>query len=207
VLKALAEEYPAEMELDHTASSVYRSLAYFDAPMTDVAVKIESNLLAANPGSTEILARIGDIYSDRELFVQAAPYWERIPKVAPGESGGYLEAATIYWDYFDFENAQRLLEEGRKKLGDDTLYGYEAGAIFENKREYAKAIHEYARVAVAGGGESPAVNRLLTLAGRPKFRDLVDRETEKLATASGFASPALYLRFACSKHKTASRSW
>ena len=194
VLKALAEEYPAEVELDRTASSVYRSLAYFDATKTDVAVKIESNLLAANPGSTEILARIGDIYSDRELFAQAAPYWERIPKVAPGESGGYLEAATIYWDYFDFENAQRLLEGGRKKLGDDTLYGYEAGAIFENKREYARAIHEYARVAVAGGGESPAVNRLLVLAGRPRYRDLVDRETEKLATASGFASPALNLR-------------
>jgi cellulose synthase operon protein C len=194
VLKALAEEYPAELELDRTASSVYRSLAYFDAPKTDVAVKIESNLLAANPGSTEILTRIGDIYSDRELFARAAPYWERIPKVAPGESGGYLEAATIYWDYFDFENAQRLLEEGRKKLGDDTLYGYEAGAIFENRREYARAIHEYARVAVAGGGESQATNRLLVLAGRPKFRDLVDRETEKLAMTSGFASAALNLR-------------
>jgi cellulose synthase operon protein C len=194
VLKALAEEYPAELELDRTASSVYRSLAYFDAPMTDVAVKIESNLLAANPGSTEILARIGDIYSDRELFAQAAPYWERIPKVAPGESGGYLEAATIYWDYFDFENAQRLLEEGRKKLGDDTLYGYEAGAIFENRREYARAIHEYARAAVAGGGNPQAEKRLWTLADRPKYRDLVDRETEKLATASGFASPALNLR-------------
>jgi predicted Zn-dependent protease len=194
VLNALAEEYPAEMELDRTASSVYRSLAYFDAPKTEIAVKIESKLLAANPGSTEILTRIGDIYSDRELFAQAVPYWERIPKVAPGESGGYLEAATIYWDYFDFENAQRLLEEGRKKLGDDTLYGYEAGAIFENRREYPRAIHEYARVAVAGGGESQATNRLLVLAGRPKFRDLVDRETEKLATASGFASPALYLR-------------
>jgi predicted Zn-dependent protease len=194
VLKALAEVYPAELELDRTASSVYRSLAYFDASKTDVAVKIESNLLAANPGSTEILTRIGDIYSDRELFAQAAPYWERIPKVAPGESGGYLEAATIYWDYFDFENAQPLLGEGRKKLGDDTLYGYEAGAIFENKRSYPEAIHEYARAAVVAGGESPAVNRLLVLARRPKTRDLVDRETEKLATSSGFASGALYLR-------------
>jgi hypothetical protein len=98
VLKGLAEIYPAEHELDRTASSVYRSLAYFDSAKTVVAAKIENNLLAANPGDTEILARIGDIYSDRELFAQAAPYWERIPKVAPGESGGYLEAATIYWD-------------------------------------------------------------------------------------------------------------
>jgi predicted Zn-dependent protease len=193
-LKALAEEYPAELELDRKASSVYRSLAYFDRAKTDVAVKIETNLLAANPSSTEILTRIGDIYSDRELFAQAAPYWERIPKVAPGESGGYLEAATIYWDYFDFENAQRLLEEGRKKLGDDTLYGYEAGAILENKRDYPRAIHEYAKAALAAGAESPAANRLLELAGRTKFREMADRESDKLATSSNFAMPAIYLR-------------
>jgi tetratricopeptide (TPR) repeat protein len=61
VLKSLAEEYPAEVELCRSASSVHRSLAYFDAAETEVAVKIEFNLLAANPGSTEILARIGDI--------------------------------------------------------------------------------------------------------------------------------------------------
>lgn len=194
VLKALAEEYPAALELDRKASSVYRSLAYFDGTKTDVAVKIETNLLAANPASTEILTRIGDIYSDREMFAQAAPYWQRIPKVAPGESGGYLEAATIYWDYFDFENAMALLEEGRKKLGDDALYGYEAGAIFENKRDYARAIQEYGKAAMAGGAESPAAYRLLQLAGRPKFRDLVDRESEKLATAARFAMPAVLLR-------------
>jgi predicted Zn-dependent protease len=194
VLKALAEEYPAERELDRKASTVYRSLAYFDVAKTDAAVKIETNLLAANPTSTETLTRIGDIYSDRELFAQAAPYWERIPKVAPGESGGYLEAATIYWDYFDFDNALRLLGEGRKKLRQDTLYGYEAGAIYENKREYPRAIQEYARAALDTGPDSPAGNRLLQLAGRPKYRELVDRESEKLATSSNYASSAVSLR-------------
>jgi predicted Zn-dependent protease len=194
VLRALAGEYPAEPELGRTASSVFRSLAYFEPNDTGVAVKIEGNLLAANPGSTEILARIGDIYLDRELFSEAAPYWERIPKVAPGESGGYLEAATIYWDYYDFDNALRLLEEGRKKLGDQALYGYEAGAIYEGKRDYPHAIHEYANAALAAGGESPALNRLLDLARRPKFRDLVNQQTERLASASRYAMPAVNLR-------------
>lgn len=194
VLKALAEEYPANQELGRKASSVYRSLAYFEGAKTEIAVKIESNLLAANPGSAEILTRVGDIYADRDLFREAAPYWERIPRVAPGESGGYLEAATVYWDYFDFENALRLLEEGRKKLGQDTLYGYEAGAIFENKRDYPRAIHEYARAALDVGSESPAANRLLELARRPKFRELADGEAERLTTASNFAMPAVQLR-------------
>jgi len=194
VLKALADVYPAEQQLDRTASSVFRSLAYFDPSTTAVAAKVEENLLAANPGNTETLARIGDIYSDRELFQQAAPYWERIPNVAPGESGGYLEAATIYWDYFDFNNALRLLDEGRKKLGNATLYGYEEGAIYETRKEYPRAVQEYAATAVAGGGESPAMGRLIELARRPKLRDLVNDTTEKLAVDSGYALPAINLR-------------
>jgi predicted Zn-dependent protease len=194
MLKTLAEVYPAEQQLDRNASSVFRSLAYFDPTKTAVAAKVEENLLAANPGNTEILARIGDIYSDRDLFQQAAPYWERIPNVSPGESGGYLDAATIYWDYFDFNNALRLLEEGRKKLDNPTLYGYEEGAIYETRKEYPRAVHEYAAAALAAGGDSPAMGRLIELARRPKLQDLVNDTTDKLAVDSRYALPAVNLR-------------
>ena len=191
-LQALAEQYPADAELGQTASSVFRSLAYFDPAATATAVKIEEHLLAASPGNTQTLARIGDIYADREFFAKAAPYWERIPRVSPGEAGGYLEAATIYWDYFDFDNAIRLLTEGRAKLADDTLYSYEAGAIYEGKRDYPRAVQEYVKGALATGGGSPAESRLLALARRPKFRDLVDRETQK--PAAGVPMAAVLLR-------------
>lgn len=204
VLKGLAEAYPAEQDLDRTAASVFRSLAYFDPAKTAVAVHIEENLLAANPGNTEILGRIGDIYADRELLQQAAPYWQRIPKVAPGQPDGYLEAATIYWDYFDFSNALRLMDEGRRKLGNPTLYGYEEGAIYETQKDYARAVREYADAAVASNmppaeadwttGNSPALGRLLELARRPKLRDLVNDTTEKLAVDSHYAMPAVNLR-------------
>jgi len=194
VLKVLAEAYPADNELDRNASSVFRSLAYFDASETEVAAKIDENLLAANPGDTEILARIGDIYSDRERFQRAAPYWERIPKVTPGDSNGYLEAATIYWDYFDFGNALRLMDEGRAKLANPTLYGYEEGAIYETQGDYSRAIREYAGAALADGEQSPAMARLLELARRPKLRDMVNDATEKLATESDDSLPAIRLR-------------
>jgi len=192
--QSLAEIYPANPELNRTASSVFRSLASFDSSKTAVAVKIEENLLAGNPGDTAILARIGDIYSDRGLFAKAAPYWERIPKVAPGQASGYLDAATIYWDYFDFENALRLLDEGRNKLASPALYGYEEGAIFETQHDYPKAIHEYSTTALASGLESPAASRLLELARRPKFRDLVNDATDKLATEAHYSLPAIQLR-------------
>ena len=45
---------------------------------------------------------------------------------------GFLEAATIYWDYFDFNNALSVCcMRGRKSLGNENLYQYEAGAIYE----------------------------------------------------------------------------
>ena len=164
VLAALAAQYPSDPELGETASAVQRSLAYFDPAKTALAVRVEANLVTANPRSTERLTRIGDIYADRELFVQAAPYWERIAQVTPGESGGYLDAATIYWDYFDYDNALRLLDLGRQKLGDDNLYRYESGAIYEGKRDYPQAIREYVKGALAAGAQSPAEQRLLVLA-------------------------------------------
>ena len=194
VLSALAEQYPADPETAHTASAVYRSLAYFEPADTGIAVKIEDNLLQANPGNKEILSRVGDIYADHDLFAKAAPYWDRIPTIAPGESSGYLEAASIYWDYFDFDNALRLLNEGRKKLGDENLYSYEAGAIYENQRDYARAVGEYVKGSLAGGANSPADLRLMELARRPKLRAQVDQQTARLIVPPNPAMAGVYLR-------------
>jgi cellulose synthase operon protein C len=193
-LNALAAQYPADFETAHTASAVDRSLAYFDPTQTDVAVKIEEKLLQANPGNTEVMARIGDIYADRELSAKAAPYWDRIPTIAPGLPGGYLEAASIYWDYFDFDNALRLLNQGRKMLADETLYSYEAGAIYESQRDYPRAVGEYIKGDLAGQAKSPADLRLMQLARRPKLRDLVDQQTARLVASPNPSLTAVYLR-------------
>jgi tetratricopeptide (TPR) repeat protein len=193
-LNALAVQYPADFETARTASAVDRSLAYFDPRQTDAAVKIEDNLLQANPGNTEVMARIGDIYADRELFAKAAPYWNRIPTIAPGQAGGYLEAASIYWDYFDFDNALRLLNEGRTKLSDENLYSYEAGAIYESQRDYPRAVAEYIKGDLAGQANSPADLRLMQLARRPKLRDLVDQQTARLVASPNPPMTAVYLR-------------
>ncbi len=193
MLKSLAMQYPAEAQIVHDASSVYRSLAYYEPADTAAAATIEDGFLKANPGDTEVMARIGDIYADRELFSQAAPYWERIPQVAPGRSSGYLDAATIYWDYFDFNNALRLLNHGRARLSDPNLYAYEEGAIYENQRDYPRAIEEYVKGALAAPGSS-AESRLLQLARRPQLGDLVEQQTAKIAAMPEPTMTAISLR-------------
>ena len=193
MLKSLAMQYPAEAQIVHDASSVYRSLAYYEPANTAVAATIEDNFLKANPGDVETMARIGDIFADRELFSQAASYWERIPLVSPGQSTGYLDAATIYWDYFDFNNALRLLNQGRERLSDQDLYAYEEGAIYENQRDYPRAVEEYVKGALAASGSS-AESRLLQLARRPELGDLVEQQTATIAAMPEPAMAAVSLR-------------
>jgi cellulose synthase operon protein C len=181
---ALAAEYPADSEIGSDASSLYRSLAYFDTADRARAVTVEKHLLDYNPGNLDTLARIGDIYADRTRFAEAAPYWFRMAVVHPGESNGYLQSATVFWDYFDFNNALAQLEKGRQKLADPSLYSYESGAIYENQRDYPRAIAEYVRGAVANKGDSESRNRLLALATRPAYAKQVDGATASLLTGS-----------------------
>src|SRR6516162_102471 len=96
------------------------------------------------------------------------------------------------------------MDEGRKKLGNPTLFGYEEGAIYETQKDYTRAMREYADAAMGSDmtpaeadwitGNSPALGRLLELARRPKLRDLANDTTEKLAVDSHYAMSAVNLR-------------
>jgi hypothetical protein len=202
---SLAEAYPANAEIGAEASSVFRSLAYYDSGQTEHAVAIEKNLLAADPANTERMAAIGDIYADagadstrgHENLAAAAPYWRRMPGVHPGSPDGYLQAATIFWDYFQFDDALREIHAARTKFAKPSLYGYKAGAIDEGKRDLPEAIREYTAAAAAdnteGGAEGEAAGRLLQLARRKATAKLVDEATAR-AIDSDHTAAALELR-------------
>jgi hypothetical protein len=193
-IAAVAAEYPADAELGQRASSVYRSLAYFDPRDTEVAVQIENHLLQAAPADRDRLARIGDIYSDREQWAKAAPYWNKMPDTEPGSPRSYEEAATVFWDYYFFEDALRLLNLGRSKLHDDTLYSYQVGAIYESQHDYARAVDEYVKGALAETSNPESRARLLQLATRKSSRDAVDAATDKAVTTGKYDLAAIQLR-------------
>ena len=185
LLGSLASDYPADEEIGNQASSVYRSLAYFDPSQTARAVAIEKNLLAYDPADLDRLARIGDILADNadgdaRQLAAAAPYWRRMPAIHPGVPDGYLQSATIFWDYFQFDEALAQIAAARKQFHDPTLYGYEAGAIYENERDTGKAVAEY--VAAAVTRSAVARDRLVTLAARPSSSQLVDAASARAVT-------------------------
>jgi cellulose synthase operon protein C len=200
-LRALEEEYPSQADLGDRAAAVYRSLATYQSADTAAAAEIEMNLHRATPRSSDVLARIGDIYADREAYAQARPYWDQIPHIDPGEPGGYLDAATICWDYFLFKDALRIITEGRQKLGRPDFGAYEAGAIYEGMGDDQRAIAEYTKGALAATPDQSfsARDRLLTLAKRPSLESLVDRVTAQTASGANPGANAVSLRVAVLK--------
>lgn len=191
---ALAAAYPADSTLGEQASSLYRSLAYFDPADTDKAAAIQKRLLDANPGNLDTLARIGDIYADRGRFSEAAPYFARMAEVHPGEADGYLQSATVFWDYFDFSSAQEQLHKARERLNDPTLFGYQAGAIEESRGNISAAVSEYAASASAEKPSSESRDRLLALARRPALQPEVEAATSGLLKQAAPSLAGIQLR-------------
>jgi len=204
LLGTLAKEYPADATVGDEAASVFRSLAYHDPAQIEQAVSIERNLSLADPANLDRLAAIGDTYADStssELnldtaaqLAQAVPYWQKMATVHPGVADGYLQSATVFWDYFEFDRALAEIAAARKQFHDPSLYGYEAGAIYENKDDMAGAVKEYVAAAVAkGNDDGGASDRVSTLASRKGTSALVDQATAA-AVAQNATLNALQLR-------------
>jgi tetratricopeptide (TPR) repeat protein len=191
---ALSAEYPADETLGRQASSLYRSLAYFHPEDTDKAIEIEKRLLSARPDDLETLARIGDIYADRGRMSDAAPYWTRMAEAHPGDADGYLQSATVFWDYFDFASASAQLRKGRERLADPVLFGYQAGAIEESQDNLPGAVKEYVASSLGDKPSEESRGRLLSLARRPELRAMVESETAGLLKPAAPAIAAIELR-------------
>lgn len=155
LLQSVAALYPADADIGDSAVSLFRSLAYLDptTASTQKAVAIEQNLLRAMPDGANRLATLGDLYAEAtstggEDLVSAEPFWRRIPQLHPGSSQGFLNSATILWDYFQFDGAMAEITRARQQFHTDVLFGYEAGAIAENQHDMQRAIDEYVNAAI-----------------------------------------------------------
>jgi Flp pilus assembly protein TadD len=192
---AIESSFPADRAIGTRTAAVYRSLGTIDPKLTDAAIAVEEKLGQADPRSHQTLTAIGEIEAERERFDKARAAWDRIPEIQPAKADGYLEAATVFWDYYRYDDALRWIAEGRKRLKQDSLFAYEAGAIHENQRNYDAAMREYAKGAIAQPG-SNSEQRLLLLARRPALRTQIEQLTQNLVTDRNPPSGMFQLRVA-----------
>lgn len=178
--RKMAETKPGDTGESLRAASIYRSLAAYDAQNTEIAVQFQRQAVGSDPRNRDWLESVGDIYADREELDRARPVWNAVLKIEPGKTDSYLSAATVFWDYYLFGDALRVIGDGRRRFKDPTLFAYEAGAIAEGRRDPTEAVGQYVAGAVAG--DSRAEQRLIRLAKRKSYAPLVDRATAALGT-------------------------
>ncbi|MGC2659678.1 MAG: hypothetical protein WA324_17100, partial [Bryobacteraceae bacterium] len=201
----LARLNPGDVDSDLLALSIHRSLSYNNQADFREAVKVGEQTVECNPTSAEDLTTLGELYAERDEFAKASPYWNRIPAIHPGETGGYLDTATIFWDYFQYDDALRVITQARTAFSDQALFAYEAGAIYENKGQMAQAINQYVQGAIAQLAEPPpqtgatpnnlSENRLLRLGRRKATSELVEQATTA-ALKNQTTMAAFHLRLA-----------
>jgi tetratricopeptide (TPR) repeat protein len=208
---AIENNFPADATIGSRTVAIYRSLGTIDSETadpkavdpksTDTAIAAGGKLSDANPRDAQMLTRLGEMEADRERFDRAAAYWNRIPQIEPGKADSYLEAATIFWDYYRYDDAVRVINDARQRFAAPSMFAYEAGAILENQHEYDRAIREYARGAVSELGSSAqtgsnAQRRLLALARRSELRGAIEQLTGNLVSARDPSMGAFRLRVA-----------
>ncbi|HEY7210711.1 MAG TPA: hypothetical protein VH477_10610, partial [Bryobacteraceae bacterium] len=194
----LAGIAPGDRASNARAISIERSLSAGEPAAFMHAIHFAEQDVKAAPGDSATVARVGEIYADRELYAQASPWWNRVAAIHPGLTSGYLESATIFWDYFRYADALRMITEARNAFRQPSLFAYEAGAIYENQSDFAPAIDEYIRAALeqpATGRNALAQDRLLTLAGRRTIEKLVEERSASLMNGA-FDARKLQLRIA-----------
>src|SRR5260370_14010170 len=137
------------------------------------------------PSEHEYRIKAGEAYAQRGEFQRAGAEWDKLVQLEPGERNTYLEVATVYWDYYQFDQAIRVFKDLRNSTGDQSIYAYRLGAVYEGKGNIDAAIAEYVKVLPEPGeGRDTVAKRLAQLSRRS---GLAEKITAAYASARSAA--------------------
>lgn len=166
----LVKRYPGERYYAERLANVLRSLGARDLRSLERAAAVWTQLAAVYPTDHTLPTQAGEVYAELGDFDRSRTSWDSILAPERGNPETYLEVASIYWDYYRYDEAIRTLQELRKRSGDSTAYAYQVGAILEGKNQMDAAIVEYvSALERVGGGRDEAVQRLTQLAPRKNY--------------------------------------
>jgi hypothetical protein len=153
--QTLAARYPTEPEIVNTTSDLLRSLGAYDVRNTATSAKLRDNLAQWNPAARETLTRIGETYADIEAYAAARDAWLRLPASNISDRSLHLEAATVFWDYYLFDDSLKAIQEYRRLANEPAAMAYEMGAIYEDGKEMERVLAEYVQAAALGASTIP----------------------------------------------------
>jgi tetratricopeptide (TPR) repeat protein len=168
--------YPNTPEFAERLISFTRSLGERNPKFLEEAANVSHELAESFPASASYRTRAGEIQAELGNYDRARGEWEQLIETGKGARDTYLETATVYWDYFQYEDALRIITKLRQQMHDPNLYAFQAGAILEAQHKTTEAISEYVK----------ALNFYLSDYEEVMEKDRAKRRLTKLYKRAGF---------------------
>ncbi|MEO6587865.1 MAG: hypothetical protein ABIP06_00940, partial [Pyrinomonadaceae bacterium] len=183
IYRELNQLYPNETEFSGRLVNFTRSFGQKDKEFLIEAARASQSQADYTPSSNALLTEAGEIQAELGDYEKASENWEKLITTARGTREVYLETATVYWDYYQFERARQTIGKLREKEKDETLYAFEMGAIYEGEKNEREAIDEYVKALDTTRRDeeqkSKAQKRLAGLAQKPQLANLIDSSFQK----------------------------
>lgn len=145
VYRELNRLYPKTPEFAERLAAFTRSFGQKSIGSLEESAKVQQALADGTPSSAVYRTTAGEIYAELGQYKTAAREWDRLIALGVADKDVYLDAATVYWDYFQYDDAVRVLLAMRRRLKDDSLSAFELAAIYETKKQMNPAIAEYVK--------------------------------------------------------------
>ncbi|MBL8150973.1 MAG: tetratricopeptide repeat protein, partial [Blastocatellia bacterium] len=182
--RKLARLYPGNENYANRLVMLLRSFGQVAESNLKEAITIRQRLTNIYPTSEIYLTELGELYAELGDFENARKQWDAITGQAKGSPENYLSAASVFWDYYQYDDALRVINTLRKVEQNPNLYAFQAGAIYENKRDLQSAISEYTKDLVDYEAKQQSVYRLKRLADKPVLRQFIEKTVEERLASS-----------------------
>ena len=137
--------YPNTPEFAERLIAFTRSFGQKEQASLAECAQLQLAAADAAPASSEHRTRAGEVFAELGDYKRASAEWEKLLKLGAGDEATFLETATVYWDYFQYDDALRVLKTIRRQKRDDSLYAFQVAALLEAKRQTNEALAEYVK--------------------------------------------------------------
>jgi tetratricopeptide (TPR) repeat protein len=154
--------YPNDPEIFNHLINLTRSFGQKDRDLLIESADYARRRADFDSSNSVYRTESGEINAQLADYQTARSEWLKLISARKGSSEAYLETATVFWDYFLYDNALQTIRDYRTISNDKKSFSFESGAILDAQHKRDEAIAEY--LEALENDPSKAQRRLQTLA-------------------------------------------
>lgn len=141
--RKLAEIYPNNQEFVSNIVNLTRSFGQRENEFLTESSKFAQQRADFEPSNAVYRTENGEIKAELSDYKNANLEWQKLISTGKGDGQTHLETASVYWDYFQYDEALKTIYNYRRSTNNPNIYAFEAGAILEAQHKQNEAFFEY----------------------------------------------------------------